>query len=454
MTAEPPVPSEPPTGETPATDVSEPQPDTATTDEHPAYEPVDEPPVGTSIPPMITGGEAEPPQGPPVPPPIGEPAPPAGSRGGRGSLRAAAIGALVGAVVAALVAGGLVAALDDDDDGGEVRTVEAGPAALDDEALDIRALLEVIEPSVVAIETGVLTESPLGDLDLGQAAGTGIILSEDGVVLTNNHVVEGATNIEVTVQDGKTYEADLLGSSPRDDVALVKLRDANGLDAAELGNSEGLQVGDEVVAIGNALALGDEPTVTRGIVSAKDREIQAEVQGQPIRLEGLIQTDAAINSGNSGGPLVDAAGRVVGVNTAVAGGQAQNIGFAIAIDTIKPLIERLEEGEGEVVASAFLGVETVPVDALSDEVRESLELETDTGALVRNVVPNSAADDAGFRSGDVITKIDDTEIESPEDLGEAIAEHEPGDTVTVEWERRGRQETTEVELGSREVVAD
>src|SRR5204862_4625603 len=179
-------------------------------------------------------------------------------------------------------------------------------------------------------------------------------ISPDGTVLTNNHVINGATNIQVTLTtDNKSHPATLLGSDPNADVAVIKIQGVNNLPTVKLGRSSSLEVGDDVVAIGNALALPGGPTVTSGIVSAVDRTIDAENE----RLEHLIQTDAAINPGNSGGPLSNAAGEVIGMNTAVAG-QAQNIGFAIAIDTVKPNAEGLKRGKGVVKSTAFLGVST------------------------------------------------------------------------------------------------
>ncbi|MCO5322504.1 MAG: trypsin-like peptidase domain-containing protein, partial [Microthrixaceae bacterium] len=237
-------------------------------------------------------------------------------------MRAALIGGLVGAIVAGGVTAAAMTVRDD-----SPAAVTAEPAStpsrssnsVSGEALDIRALLEKVQPSVVSIHTGTRE---------GEAAGSGVVLSADGLVLTNAHVVEGATLIEVDFADGQTVEARLIGAAPESDVALVK---AEGLDGeavpAELGSSSDLLVGDDVVAIGNALNLGAEPSVTTGIVSQTGRSISAP---DGTVLDDLIQTDAAINPGNSGGPLVNAQGQVVGVNTAILA-DAQNIGFALEI---------------------------------------------------------------------------------------------------------------------------
>src|SRR5207244_2029642 len=178
----------------------------------------------------------------------------------------------------------------------------------------------------------------------------------DGLVLTNNHVISGASSIKVRFADGKVADATVIGSSAAADVAVVKVGGVSNLPTVELGNSGKLAVGDDVVAIGNALALPGGPTVTEGIVSATGRSIDAGDE----HLDGVIQTDAAINPGNSGGPLVNSDGQVIGMNTAIAG-EGQNIGFAIAIHTIKPLISQLKTGK--TIAQAFLGVSTETVDA-------------------------------------------------------------------------------------------
>jgi putative serine protease PepD len=270
-----------------------------------------------------------------------------------------------------------------------------------------------------------------------QGAGSGSILTADGEVLTNAHVVAGATSIEVFLDGEKEGRpADLIGVSSTTDVALLKIRDARDLPTATLGSSADLRVGDSVVAIGNALDLGATPTVTEGIVSALNRSIDAPGDS----FTGLIQTDAAINPGNSGGPLVDAQGRLIGVNTAVAG-DAQNIGFALAIDQVKPIVEDLRAGKGSQSGTApasagFLGVSTQ--DATGTP-----------GATVSEVVNGSPADEAGIRPGDVITGVDGEDVGSAEDLVAAVRAHEPGDTVTLSWTRGGEAQTAKVELGSR-----
>jgi putative serine protease PepD len=214
---------------------------------------------------------------------------------------------------------------------------------------------------------------------------------------------------------------------------------------AELGSSDDLQVGDEVIAIGNALNLGGEPTVTRGIVSAKDRDLEAE----GVSLEGLIQTDAAINPGNSGGPLVDAAGQVVGMNTAIVA-DAQNLGFSIAIDIARPIIEDLEAGEGQVTpGQAFLGVSSRDVAEVTDDVKATFDITVDEGAFVDAVVPDSAADEAGLQAGDVIIEIDGDDVTESSQVREAILERDAGDTVELKILRGGEERTIEATLQER-----
>ena len=255
------------------------------------------------------------------------------ARPGRWRTAAVAIAFLVGGASGGLVAG----VLDDPAPSTTATPAQSTGASAIGEPQDIQTILAKVEPAVVTIRTQLASQ---GRFFVASGAGTGVILTPDGEVLTNAHVVEGATSIEVTLAgEGQARRADLVGIDSSNDLALLKIRNASGLPTAELGSSAALKVGDDVVAIGNALALDGGLTVTEGIVSAVNRTIS----DRAIHLEGLIQTDAAINSGNSGGPLVNAAGQVVGINTVVAG-DAQNIGFAIAIDRAKPVIDQLRSG--------------------------------------------------------------------------------------------------------------
>ena len=388
----------------------------------------------------------------PPPPPYGATKPSGDRAGGGGGgigrwLTVAVVAALVGGVVGAGVYGAVDKVRDDrlaaearqsnaTRSGGVISPPAAGPnVALAGQPLDIQGVLAKVQPAVVAI--GV-------EGSQGRGAGTGVILTEDGEVLTNNHVIEGATTIEVTLDGERSpRQADLLGTEPSADLALLKIRGASGLKTAELGSSAAAQVGDDVVAIGNALALPGGPTVTEGIISAKDRTL-AEAG-----LDGLIQTDAAINRGNSGGPLVNAAGQVIGINTAVirgGGSEAEGIGLAIAIDTAKPIIEALRKGGIPADQRAFLGVSS---QDLTPEVRDNIETPANAGAVVAEVVPGSAADAAGLRRLDVIVKIDGRDVQSAVNVGSTVRTKKPGDTVTIEYFRGDERRTVTATLGVR-----
>ena len=355
-----------------------------------------------------------------------------------GGVKAALIGGLVGAIVA----GGLTsAALWNRGTGSVSASSVAAPSqpnvTIAGESLDIQSLLDKVGPSVVSIHTGTRN---------GDAAGSGVVISADGVVLTNAHVIEDAEVIEVDFADGRTAEARVLGKVVDNDVAVVK---AEGLDApvipAELGVSGDLRVGDSVVAIGNALNLGDEPSVTTGIVSATGRSIQAPSGSS---LDDLIQTDAAINPGNSGGPLINAAGQVVGINTAILA-DAQNIGFALSIDSIRGIVEDLAAGRQAENAKPVLGVETVNVTGISPQVAQRYGVTSTTGAFIQKVSPGSGAEAAGLQEGDVVVAIDGKRIRSSADVGQAVRAKQPGDTMELTWERQGQEQTGTATLGSR-----
>jgi S1-C subfamily serine protease len=382
------------------------------------------------------------PLAPPPDPPGGEHV--GGGPSGTSPRRAALLGALAGGVVAAIVAS-LIAVNVHHDSG---RTIVSHPViettGAKGGAVDVQAILAKVQPSVVAIETSEQTFQ-----GVFSGAGSGIVLSSDGLVLTNAHVVANSGKISVVTADGKTHGASLVGSSPSDDIALVKVNGVSGLTPADLGTSGDLQVGESVIAIGNALDLGGEPTVTQGIVSAKDRDLSAEGE----QLEGLIQTDAAINPGNSGGPLVNSNGQVVGMNTAIVQ-DAQNLGFSIAIDRAKPIIKQLEEGKGTVTPDqAFLGVSTIDVSGLTAQQKSQFEVKVGKGALVTDVVPDSGADKGGVEVGDVITKVDGKGISAAPDVRAAIISHKPGDKVQVTVNRGGDDRALTVTLGRRDAGA-
>ncbi len=397
------------------------------------------PPAGAPTRPLSARPPA-PPAWPIADPPIGEP-PADRPQGARepSPRRSALLGAVAGGLVAAVVATGVTVALDDESATSVDRPVVT-PVTTRSGALDIKAILAKVQPSVVAIETSATTA-----LGAFEGAGSGIVLSADGLVLTNAHVIGSIGDITVVLPDGTRHQAALVGASPDDDLAVIRVPDVDDLVPAELGSSDDLQVGDEVIAIGNALNLGGEPTVTRGIVSAKDRDLNAE----GVSLEGLIQTDAAINPGNSGGPLVNAAGEVVGMNTAIVA-DAQNLGFSIAIDVARPIIRQLEAGEGQVTpGQAFLGVSSADVADLTEDVRSRFDIEVEEGAFVNEVVPDSAADEAGLQEGDVIIAIDGDEITEASQVREAILDREPGDDIELRIIREGEEQTVDATLEER-----
>jgi S1-C subfamily serine protease len=351
---------------------------------------------------------------------------------------------LAGVLLGAATGGIVAVAVTDDDGDPEGTAADAQPILTPEGVMDIQTILDEVQESVVTIQTS----GPGGGLFDG--AGTGVVLSPEGMVLTNAHVISNSDDIRARTFDGSEHGVTLVGSSPEDDLAVIQLDDASDLVPAELGSSDALLVGDPVIAIGNAANLGGRPTVTQGIVSATNRRIDdVDPNGRPIRLSNLIQTDAAINPGNSGGPLVDARGLVVGINTAIIR-NTQNIGFAIAIDPVKQLIEDLRNGEGEITAdSPFLGVATIDIDGIDEALRQELGITADEGAFVSEVTPDSGAEAAGIEPADVIVAIDGDNVTSSSDVQDAIAEHDAGDEIEVTVQREGDEQTLTATLGRR-----
>jgi S1-C subfamily serine protease len=337
---------------------------------------------------------------------------------------------MVGTLLGGGVAGGIAGRMTAENATSPSSVASSNNGSVITQTGDVQAILAKVQPGVVYIHTQAQRG---GRFFPSQGAGTGVVLTPDGEVLTNAHVVAGATNIRVNLAgESQARTATLVAADSSKDVALLKINGASNLKTVDLGSSGDLRVGDDVVAIGNALDLKGGFTVTRGIVSALNRSIDAQ---DGVQLSGLIQTDAAINPGNSGGPLVNAGGQVVGINTAVEG-QAQNIGFAIAIDTIKPMLERLRAGQSTTATPrAYLGVSTQAVDG--------------TGATVIEVGTGTPAAAAGLQVGDVIVAIDSTQVSDPDGLGAAITSHAPGDRVTVTYLRGGARRTAQVTLGTR-----
>ena len=380
---------------------------------------------------------------PPAPPP-----PPVEHQGGGEGprWRSALTGGIAGAVIAAVVllaAVGFGLDFDGGNDGGA--GFDRPPLALEGEELDIQGVINAVQPGVVSLNVEGVRDTQIGP-QLVEGAGSGMVIEPDGLVLTNAHVISDARSITVTVADGRELPADLVGSiTSTSDVALVQIRDVDDLDTVILGDSSAMQVGDDVVAVGNALNLGASPTVTTGIVSALNRSV-TEPNG--AILENLIQTDAAINPGNSGGPLVNALGQVIGVNTAVAGG-AENIGFALSIDSVEPLIEVLRTGGGDVQGGAFLGISSADLVNVNPAVLARLGIEDQEGAFVVEVSPGTAAASAGLQAGDLIVAIGGEPILGSADVSAAIIRRQPGDEVDIRFIRGGEEQTTTATLGSR-----
>lgn len=279
--------------------------------------------------------------------------------------------------------------------------------------------VDKVRPAVVSITFTSQVQDFFGRPISNKGAGTGFIVTNDGYIVTNKHVVEDS-NAEYTVftNDGKSYSARVIARDPLNDLAVIKI-DGKGLPVVELGNSDDLKVGQWVIAIGNA--LGEfQNTVTVGVVSAKERRIGIE----NTILEGLIQTDAAINSGNSGGPLINIAGQVVGINTAIAGGEG--IGFAIPINTTKGVIDQaIKTGA---IVRPFLGVVYRPI---TRDFKESRGLPVDTGVFVLGLAKDGPAAKGGIEVKDIITEIDGKPINENRSLVSLLQNYKPNETVTL-----------------------
>jgi S1-C subfamily serine protease len=333
-----------------------------------------------------------------------------------------------------------------------------------DGGLTPREIYKRDAPGVVFVRAEVVQSAPspfdfgFPQQQQGEATGSGFVIDRTGRILTNAHVVAGATKVTVQFADKQVVDAQILGRDESTDLAVLKA-DVSGHDLTPLvlGSSDGIQVGDPTIAIGNPFGL--ERTLTTGVVSATKRTIRAP---NGFEIDGVIQTDAAINPGNSGGPLLDAAGRVIGINSQIATGGSGNgsvgIGFAVPIDTAKRLLPELERNGR--VDRGFLGVDSLTIDkSLSD-----LNLPTDQGALIQTVSPGSPADKAGIRGGDIVaqmggdeirlggdivTSVDGKRIRTSDDLANAVAGRKQGDKVTIGLLRDGAKMSVEVTLAAR-----
>ena len=318
-------------------------------------------------------------------------------------------------------------------------------------AQPVEAVVGRVLPSVVSVTTDLFQANRFGSAQQGQGVGTGFIVRSDGIVVTNCHVVEGATSITVatSADHPQKYSARVIGGDCQHDVAILKIG-ATGLPTVQLGSSSNLQLGESVVALGYALALDGGPTVTTGIVSSLHRTIKAQDPGCTTCQNGvrtysdIIQTDAAINHGNSGGPLVDMAGRVVGMNSAGVD-SAQNIGFAISIDSFKSTVSHAESNP--LAPTGYLGIETQSVTAA---IALQLNLPVKSGAYILGTTSGGPAEKAGIKQGDIIVSVNGHSITVADDLTPILQALKPGTTVTVVVvSKDGSRSTLQVTLGAR-----
>ena len=312
----------------------------------------------------------------------------------------------------------------------------------------ISEIANSVSKSVVSIITNTSTTGSFFTGQVSQAAGTGFILSSDGYIATNKHVVANATKIGVILDDGSTYEdVELIGTDPINDFAIVKIKDVKNLTPIKIGDSKTTNIGQQVVAIGNALGTYQN-SVTSGIISGKGRSLTASDSSRTTyeTLSDMIQTDAAINGGNSGGPLVNAAGEVIGINTAYAS-QGNNVGFAIPINSVKGIMAGvLKDGKFE---RAVLGVRYQTITPL---IAKEKKLDVTAGAYVKGsnnasaVIKGSAGDKAGIKDGDIVTAVNGTKIGTAGSLGSLIGEYAVGDTVKLEVYRDKKYIELQVKL--------
>ncbi|HEY2043780.1 MAG TPA: trypsin-like peptidase domain-containing protein, partial [Jatrophihabitans sp.] len=298
-----------------------------------------------------------------------------------------------------------------------------------------------------AQQVGVVDINTVLDYGTGKAAGTGMVLTSSGEILTNNHVVEGSTSISVVVvSTGKTYTGTVVGTDPTDDVAVVQLKDASGLATAKLGTSSALAVGNAVTAVGNAGGTGGAPSSATGQVTALNQSITAsDGNGSNAeQLTGMIETNAAIQAGDSGGPLYSSSGSVIGIDTAASSSRSsgQTVGFAIPIDKALSLAKQIESGTDNATIHqgypAFLGVELQPTGQSATG-----------GATISGILNGSGAASAGLAAGDTITAVNGTPVASADALSTKMATFNPGQQVKLSWvDSAGKSHSATVTLGT------
>ena len=336
------------------------------------------------------------------------------------------VGGSIGGVVGSNLANRSLPVADLKDEGTSPIVQLVGNRA---EVSPVVSIAEKVMPSVVGVKTfGTYSYwgRQIENQELG--SGSGIIYSEDGYIITNYHVIENATSVQVTLGDEQQYDATIVGSDPNSDLAVLKI-DATGLPAATFGDSDELRIGELVVAIGNP--LGYENTVTDGIVSGLNRQLNDYTDNMT-----LIQTNAAINSGNSGGALANSRGEVIGINSAkLVASNAEGMGFALSINQVKPVVEELiTKGH---VSRPYLGVSINSQYQVDEETAEKYEIPM--GIQVAEVVPGSPASKAGLRAGDIIYKVNDTLIQSFDDLSDIISASHVGDELRILADRNGEK---------------
>jgi S1-C subfamily serine protease len=367
----------------------------------------------------------------------------------------------IAVVLAAVAAGsglgaGVYAALDPETTRTVIRETAAEPVAATSTTNSVNSVYRATRDAVVEITvTGAAEPTPFGGEEQQRGQGSGFVIDEEGHVVTNQHVVDDAQSLNVTMRDGSRYTATVVGSDPSTDLAVIKVNaPASKLTPLELGDSSAVRVGDAVIAIGSPFGL--DGTVTTGIVSALSREVEAP---NNFAIDDTIQTDAAINHGNSGGPLLNTRGEVIGVNAQIRSESGGNdgVGFAIPSNTVEEIASRLISG-GK-VEHAYLGVGSQTIDSAAADA-----LDIPRGAMVTRVNSGTAAAKAGLKpatgsrtvqgetyetGGDVITEVDGQAVEGADALRRVIDSHRPGDTVKLTVVRDGDSRTVEVKLGKR-----
>ena len=307
---------------------------------------------------------------------------------------------------------------------------------------DVMTTVEAVRelgPSVVQISADTAAISLYNQIIPQTGVGSGIIIDKSGNILTNNHVVEGADLVTVTLNDGRSYPATLVGSDNITDLAVIKISAAK-LVPAKIGRSADLQVGEDVIAVGHALGLKGGPTVSKGVVSALERTIQTDAQRAMV---DLIQTDASINPGNSGGPLANSKGEVIGINTAIID-DSNGIGFAINIDDAHVVVDQILAS-----GTVLRGVLGITPFNVTDSIREQINLPVADGVIIASVVTGFPAEKSGLQREDVIVMLNEVSIENAGDLSKFLLDNPPGSEVQVRFYRNGELQTVVIVLADK-----